>query len=119
VDLKLLARHANLALVYHLGEACCGTVGHVLAAKAQQAGNLVGAEVGVVAGVARTRRKGCVGLWGGHLFAPMMTIFPLAKSSAVARGSLDRMMQAAKRLGLYSTFFARLVKACKSTGASR
>lgn len=38
-------------------------------------------------------------------FAPVQTIFPDAKMRAVVLGSLILMMAAAKRLGLYSTFW--------------
>ena len=42
-------------------------------------------------------------------FAPVTTILPEAKMSAVVLGSRIRMMTAAKRLGLYSAF-----RACKA-----
>lgn len=39
-----------------------------------------------------------------QFLAPVQTIFPEAKMSAVVFGSLKRMITAAKRLGLYSAF---------------
>jgi len=39
-------------------------------------------------------------------YAPVMTIFPEEKISAVVLGSLIRIITAAKRFGLYSAFLA-------------
>lgn len=41
-----------------------------------------------------------------YLLAPVQTIFPELKMSAVVRGSLILMITAANRLGLYSAFLA-------------
>lgn len=41
------------------------------------------------------------------LFAPVQTTLPDLKIKAVVLGSRMRMIQAAKRFGLYSEFFAR------------
>lgn len=41
-----------------------------------------------------------------YLLAPVQTILPELNIRAVVRGSLIRMMTAAKRLGLYSAFLA-------------
>lgn len=52
---------------------------------------------------------------GPHLFAPMMTIFPLANTSAVVRGSLIRRMSAWNFFGLYSRLFAFIAVALRSS----
>lgn len=50
------------------------------------------------------------------LLAPVQTILPEAKMSAVVLGSLMRTMQAAKRLGLYSAFLACMAMVLSSSG---
>ena len=51
-------------------------------------------------------------------FAPVTTILPDRKTSAVALGSRSRMMTAAKRCGLYSALRA-CVAMCARSGAQR
>lgn len=50
-----------------------------------------------------------------HLFAPVQTILPELKMSAVVRGTRIRMMTAAKRFGLYSALRAHSAMRLRSS----